>query len=210
MSEPETNRQLPDGTRLLVREVRPDDRALLELGFQHFGSESRYRRFLQPKNALTEHDLRYLTEVDGRDHIAIGTIMFDAQGVAQPVGIARLVRLAPGGEIAEPAVAVVDEMQGKGVGKLLLRELSDRAYACGVRRFRCSVLSSNTPVRALLHELDSKVHLVSSDAGVDTLELELPAPQIADNGDAPRKRLEQLLRLVASKLVSWVPPKISH
>src|SRR5690606_7864857 len=122
MPEPETNRQLPDGTRLLVREVRPDDRELLAIGFEHFGPESRYQRFLCTKSELTERELRYLTEVDGSEHFAIGAVMFDEQGGIQPVGIARYVRLEPGGEVAEPAVAVTDEMQGKGVGKLLLRE----------------------------------------------------------------------------------------
>jgi GNAT superfamily N-acetyltransferase len=202
-----TNRQLPDGTRLLVRDVRPGDRELLQVGFQHFGPASRYRRFLMNKDELSDSELQYLTEVDGSDHFAIGAVTFDAEGVAQPVGIARYVRLQPGGEVAEPAVAVVDEMQGKGVGKLLLHELSDAAYARGVRCFRCSVLSSNAPMSAVLEELDPPIRLLRSGGGVDELEIDVPAPQAVDAQDAPRKRMEHLLRLIAEKLVSWVPAR---
>lgn len=207
MSTHETNRQLRDGTHLLVREVRPEDRALLALGFQRFGPESRYHRFLSAKNELTDRDLRYLTELDGSDHFAIGALMYDQDHAAQPVGIARYVRLEPGGQVAEVAVAVVDAMQGKGVGKLLLRELSDAAYARGVRRFRGCVLPSNAAIRVVLHELDPQARLMHSEGGMDELELDVPAPHTDDAGSAPRRRLEHLLRLVAAKLVAWVPSK---
>lgn len=205
MSPDGTNRQLPDGTRLLVREVRPSDRALFALGFQHFGPASRYQRFLRVKAELTESELSYLTEVDGSKHFAIGAVMFDERGVAQPVGIARFVRLEAGGKIAEPAVAVVDPMQGKGVGKLLLRELSDAAYARGVRQFRCRVLASNGPIGAVLDELGPMVRLIGREGEVDEIEIDVPAPE--PNHDALRKGLLHLLRLAASKLVAWVPSK---
>jgi GNAT superfamily N-acetyltransferase len=210
MVEQGTNRQLPDGTKLLVRQVRPDDRELLRVGFQHFGPKSRYQRFFTAKSELSESDLRYLTDVDGTDHFAIGAVSFDPHGGAQPVGIARYVRLKSGGEVAEPAIAVVDEMQGRGVGKLLLHELSDAAYSRGVRRFRCSVLSSNAAMSTVLHELDPKVRVLRSGSGVDDLEIDVPAPQVVDANDASHKRMEHLLRLIAEKVVSWVPLKVRH
>lgn len=207
MPEQETVKELADGTQVLIRAVRPDDRALLARGFQRFGPKSRYMRFFTPKEELTDDDLRYLTEVDGNQHFALGAIMLDAQGEWQPVGIARFVRLEPGSEVAEAAVAVVDDMQGKGVGKLLLQALSDAAYARGVRRFRCSLLAANEAMSKVLHDLKPKARVVRSEAGVKELEFEVPPPRTekAENGDRPQGN--NLLRLLARRAVSWVPSK---
>jgi len=198
-------KQLPDGTRVLVRSVRPDDRALLSRGFSQFSDESRYRRFFAPKSELTDDDLRYLTEVDGVQHHALGAVSLDEQGQEVPLGIARYVRSTEDAEVAEAAVAVIDAMQGKGVGKLLLHALSDVAYAHGVRRFRCSVLVTNTAIHKVLRELDPAAHVVRSEASVEELELELPAPDAAEPALGPRRRLEKLLRLAAERLVSVRP-----
>jgi len=48
---------LPDGSEVLVRPVRTDDKPLFAAGWQHFGEESRYRRFLGAKGDLTAREL---------------------------------------------------------------------------------------------------------------------------------------------------------
>jgi GNAT superfamily N-acetyltransferase len=205
MPEQETVKELADGTKVLIRAVRPEDRVLIARGFERFGPKSRYMRFFTPKEELTDEDLRYLTEVDGNDHFALGAIMQDAEGQWQPVGIARFVRLSPGSEVAEAAVAVVDDMQGKGVGRLLLRALSDAAYARGVRRFRCSVLATNDAVSKVLQDLKPKARVVRSDAGVKELEFDVLPPRNGEGENGVRPQVDKLLRLLARRAVSWVP-----
>lgn len=201
------HKQLADGTHVLLRSVRPSDRELLARGFEQFSDESRYRRFFVHKSELTDDDLRYLTEVDGIQHCAIGALTIDAEGNEVPLGIARYVRPTPDSDVAEAAVAVIDAMQGKGVGKLLLHALSDVAYTHGVRKFRCSVLVTNTAIHKVLLELDPDAHVVHSEASVEELELELSAPSVVDAAASeppvgPRQRLERLLRLAAERLIS--------
>ncbi|MFT3928015.1 MAG: GNAT family N-acetyltransferase [Myxococcales bacterium] len=202
--DPIIRKQLRDGTRVLLRAVRPTDRALLAQGFEQFSDESRYRRFFVHKSELSDEDLRYLTEVDGVQHHALGAVTLDDRGQEVPLGIARYVRSAEHPEVAEAAVAVIDAMQGKGLGKLLLHGLSDVAYSHGVRKFHCSVLATNEAIHKVLLELAPNAHVVRSEANVEELELELPAP---DTGEpepplGPRQRLENLLRLAAQRLVS--------
>ena len=64
---------LRDGTRVRLRLIRPDDKALLHDGFERLSPASRYLRFLAPKAALSDDELRYLCEVDhekiGRAHV---------------------------------------------------------------------------------------------------------------------------------------------
>ena len=63
---------LRDGSRVLIRPVQPADKALFAESWEHFGEESRYRRFLGAKGDLTARELAYFTEVDHVDHEAIG------------------------------------------------------------------------------------------------------------------------------------------
>jgi hypothetical protein len=69
---------LRDGTRVSVRPIRPSDAALLSAGLAHLSPESARRRFLAPKPRFTLAELRYLTEVDHVDHVALVAVLADA------------------------------------------------------------------------------------------------------------------------------------
>ena len=63
--------RLPDGAQVLIRPIRPDDKGMLSDGLRRLSPESAQRRFLTPKRSFSRTELRYLTEVDGRDHVAL-------------------------------------------------------------------------------------------------------------------------------------------
>jgi len=67
----EVRTRLLDGTRVLVRPIRPDDKPLLREGFERLSNESRLRRFMAPITELDEEQLHYLTEVDFVNHFAL-------------------------------------------------------------------------------------------------------------------------------------------
>ena len=66
MDDTGTAVDLRDGSRVVVRLVRPDDRELLLAGFEWLGPESRYQRFFAPMAELTGDDVTYLTDAGGR------------------------------------------------------------------------------------------------------------------------------------------------
>jgi acetyltransferase len=141
---------LRDGSRVLVRPIRAQDKAALSEGFERLSDESRYKRFLSLLPQLRPMDLVYLTEVDHHDHEAL--VAFDC-GTGRAVGVARYVRLPTDAGTAEFAVTVVDEWQRRGLGTALLGRLSARARAEGVRRFTASVLGENREMLGLLEQL---------------------------------------------------------
>src|SRR5436190_17186204 len=106
-----------DGTQLYVRHVRPADSDAIAAAWQKLSPRSQYLHFLSPKPRLTQRDLRYLTEIDGHDHVALAA--FEMHGQKRLVAVARYVRLADDPESAEVAVTVADDMQGKRIGKQL-------------------------------------------------------------------------------------------
>jgi RimJ/RimL family protein N-acetyltransferase len=162
--------RLRDGSAVTVRPVRPEDRELFVDGFEHMSGESRYRRFMSHKKKLSERELDFFTRLDHDLHEAIGAID-EASGAG--VGVARMHRRADDPEVAEAAVTVVDDWQGKGLGGLLLEKLTARARELGVRHFEASLFTTN---RAMLRLFQKLGCMQSQREGLDlmTIDVELP------------------------------------
>jgi len=187
-----TTHRLPDGTLVRTRPLRPDDREKLRNGFARLSPQSKYRRFFSMPATLSEASLTYLTTTDGQNHVAIGAELGEeGADTSYGIGIARFVRLSEDPEVAEAAVAVIDEMQHRGVGRLLLRELIKTARARGVTTFVCHVVPENEPVKALLHDLDAEAtpHL---EDGLLTYRLTLPEALPGEHDEGPMYRLFRL------------------
>jgi len=167
---------LRDGTAIVLRLVRADDKDLLRTGFDRWSKESRYARFFSAKTHLSDDELRYLCEVDHESHFALGALT-DAE---PPIGlgIARFIRLPeeqePGAPVtAEAAIAVADEAQGQGLGRLLFERLVVAAAERGVERFRCEVLGSNTSMKTLIDKL-APLHTTEVGGGVMSIDFDVP------------------------------------
>ena len=185
--------ELEDGTPVALRLLRPEDRELLRQGFEQLSSESRYQRFMSVKPELTETDLERLTDVDGEDRFAIGAVRLTDDGrEGEGLGVARFARLPDEPEVAEPAVTVVDEAQGKGLGSLLLRRLGAAARERGVRFFRGEVLIRNERMQRLLQShADARV-VTRGDGTVQVL-VALPLSDEAEEDEGPGQLLLRLL-----------------
>jgi len=149
--------RLDDGTLVRLRPVRPADAAELKRGFDRLSPSSRYHRFLAGRTALSDATLRYLTSVDGHDHVAIVAVTDAADGTEAGVGIARFIRTKDDPEAAEIAITVIDDMQRKGVGRVLALALGRAALEVGVKRFRGEILAENVPVRRLLKDVGASI-----------------------------------------------------
>ena len=161
-----------DGTQLYVRHVKASDKELIANAWLQLSEQSQRRRFLAPKPVLTKSDLRYLTELDGHDHVAL--IALRLKDPSCVVGVARYVRLRDDPETAEVAVTVADAMQGKAVGKQLGLLLADEARGRGVRRFSASMLADNRPALRLMRTMSRRLDY-SIDHGVRDLVADLAA-----------------------------------
>jgi len=161
---------LADGTRIALRVVRPSDSPLFADGFQRLSPESRYRRFLGPKNTLSPAELRYFSDCDGVSHFAIGAVVERADGSEEGVGVARFVRSPRTPLAAEAALTVVDARQHNGLGYLLARRLFSAAAERGIRELQFHVLSTNQPMLSLLRKLGQPAeHRADSEFDADVL-----------------------------------------
>ncbi len=146
---------LRDGQQVAIRPVQAGDKQALNDGLKRLSKRSRYLRFMSPIREFSGDQLRYLTELDHRDHMAWAA--FEPRPGGLGLGIARYVRDPDQPEVAEAAVTVVDSHHGLGLGTLLLRQLSCSAHANGIRRFRGYVLEENQPMLRILYELGADI-----------------------------------------------------
>jgi len=177
-----------------VRPIEPGDNAALQGGFARLSEQSRYQRFMSAVSELSESQLRYLTEVDHRDHEAL--IAFDPE-TGEGIGVGRFVRLDDGVS-AEAAVTVVDDWQGRGLGTALSRLLADRARDEGIERFTALLLATNEQMHDVLASL-GPAHVLSRDAGTVEVEVAIPERGIGEH-------LAGVLRVVAGGTVELATP----
>jgi GNAT superfamily N-acetyltransferase len=186
---------LADGTHIVLRHVRPSDASELRRAFDRLSPASRYRRFFGGLSQLTDATLRYLTDVDGLDHVAI-VAATESPDLKQDVGlgVARFVRLPGEPTVAEAAVTVVDDAQRRGLGRLLATILAEAARERGVHTFRAEVLADNGPMSAILEEIGARP--LSTDSGVVTWDVDLGAV----SGLAQGGPVDRFLRAAASSM----------
>jgi len=174
---------LNDGQRVHLRLMRPSDKEMLREGFEHLSPESRYARFMAPKSRLSERELRYLTEVDGIDHFAMGAIRRRFVSKDEGIGSARFVRLTGEPDTAEAAVTVLDEFQGKGLGSILLQRLIEAAWERDIRWFRNELLAENAASKRMIEALSPEVKF--SHAGDGAIIATMPVPEPDRTPTAP-------------------------
>lgn len=162
--------KLRDGSEVLLRPLVSEDRERIREAFDRLSPESRYRRFFVSLRELSGGLLDLLTDVDHDHHEAVVAVEPDAGDI---LGVARYVRMPGRPDRAEASVAVVDDWQGRGLGRALLESLVGRAREAGIARFVAFVQADNR--RAL--EVMSNLGPTTSDFRGDTVELDIELPK---------------------------------
>jgi RimJ/RimL family protein N-acetyltransferase len=133
---------LASGSSATISELRPEHARLVVEGFEHLSPRSRYLRFFTPKSELSPNELWRLMDIDGHERFALGaSVRRDSEWV--PAAVARFARVHSQPDSAEPALTVVDEFQGLGLGTALYARLVRAAQSRGYSRFIAEVLPEN-------------------------------------------------------------------
>ncbi len=194
--------ELRDGTPVLLRQIRPEDRERLAEGLQQLSPASRYLRFHEVIDELSDEQLDYLTQVDHVDHEAIVAVDLDHPEVPG-IGVARYIRDQDEPTVAEAAVTVADDYQGTGAGTLLLGALAARARANGVTVFRNYVLDGNRVMLEVFDHLGARRERETD--GLWRVDLDVPDDE---DGlpDSPAGRAFGAVAKERRRLASLFPP----
>jgi GNAT superfamily N-acetyltransferase len=136
------------GTELRVGFLLPEARAKISAGIAHMSRETIRHRFFGIKNGFTERELKYLTEIDGYHHFALG--VEEVRGSERGIAVMRMVRDDLSPTEAEVALLLIDDYQRTGLGTLLMHFAFVAAAERGVASLRFTYLPDNTGIVKLI------------------------------------------------------------
>lgn len=193
--------ELDDGTPFVIRPIRSTDGPALEAAFARMSPRSRYLRFFTVRQKLGDYLVSSLVDIDHDRHrawvVADPTAESDVgTNEGRGFAVARLAVVQDDPKVADAAVAVVDDMQGRGFGRLLLELLTATALDTGVEFLRFETLAENRRMRAMVTELGATRNHELTDHEVLVFDLPL-ANTDADDGPAIGA-LYDILRWIAA------------
>lgn len=165
--------ELSEGTTVHVRPILPEDEPRLHEAVAAMSERTVYFRFFSPLKRLPDALAHRLAVVDYHDRFAIVATTHKPAGRERIVGVARYDRVA-GADVAETAVAVVDEFQRRGLGSALLTILARVARDHGIKTFTLIVLPENQQMLGLLRKM-GWIHHARLTGGVYEISFDLPA-----------------------------------
>ena len=142
---------LPDGQKIFVRPLRPDDAAGLRAGFRRLAPEDVRMRFFAQMREMSAAMAARLTQLDYNREMALAA--FPADGADRSgLGVVRLVA-DPDNQRAEFAITIRSEDKGRGLGRALMERIIDYAVKRGIGEVWGDVLADNGRMLALCDEL---------------------------------------------------------
>jgi GNAT superfamily N-acetyltransferase len=164
--------ELKDGTKVHLRPIAPEDEPLLHEAVAAMSERTVYFRFFSPIKRMSDALAHRLAVVDYNDRFAIVATTHKPGAKERIVGVARYDRAAQT-DMAEVAVAVIDEFQRRGLGSVLLAELARVGRTHGLRSFQVIVLAENREMLGLLRKM-GWIHQAKVVGGVYEISFELP------------------------------------
>ncbi len=164
--------ELTDGTKVHVRPIVPEDEPLLIEAVAAMSERTVYFRFFSPMKRLPDALAHRLAVVDYQDRFALVGTTHKPAGRERIIGVARYDRAA-NTDVAETAVAVVDEFQRRGLGSALLAILAKVARDHGIKTFTLIVLPENQQMLGLLRKM-GWIHHARLTGGVYEISFDLP------------------------------------
>ncbi|HUY74704.1 MAG TPA: GNAT family N-acetyltransferase [Candidatus Dormibacteraeota bacterium] len=167
--------ELREGTKVHVRPIVPEDEPLLHEAVSAMSERTVYFRFFSPIKRLSDAMAHRLAVVDYKDRFAVVATSDRPRTRERIVGVARYDRAA-GTDIAEAALAVIDEFQRRGLGGALLAILAHVAREHGIKSFSLIVLPENQQMLGLLRKM-GWIHQARLSGGVYEISFDIPEVQ---------------------------------
>lgn len=166
-----TRSQLPDGTDIVVRPIRPEDAEMEQDFIRELSDEAKYFRFMQALQELTPEMLVRFTQID-YDHEMAFIATRERGGREEELGVARYV-INPDRRSCEFALVVSNQWQRKGLAHRLMHHLMEVARTRGLESMDGEVLSNNNKMLELVKALGFQIYNDPDDPGIKQVSMAL-------------------------------------
>jgi len=143
--------QRTDGTDVVIRPIRPEDAELTQEFVRNLSEETRYFRYMNSFQELSESMLIRFTQIDYSREMALIAVLNEQEQEVE-LGVTRYA-INPDGESCEFALVVADNMRGTGLGLKLMVALMDAARSKGLKIMEGEVLKNNVSMLKLMKRL---------------------------------------------------------
>jgi FixJ family two-component response regulator len=167
---------MDDGIQVAYRVIKPEDEAIEQAFVRGLSHTSSRRRFFSPLKQLSPRMLEYFTHYNYPDSFAvIATIRVDDE--ERQIAVARYAPTKLDG-VAEFAIVVADEWQGRGIATYLLSALTTAAAIAGLNRLEGLVMDENEPMIKLAHAMGFTVERSTDDTSIFLVTKVLGSPNL--------------------------------
>lgn len=163
--------QLADGTDITIRPIRPEDARIEQEFVRGLSEESRYFRFMNGVQELSQSMLVRFTQIDYSREMALIAV-HGKNGAEVELGVARYA-INPDAESCEFALVIADSMHSKGLGQRMMTALMDAARSKGLKVIQGEVLANNDSMLKLMDRLGFSVSTSTEDASIKLVSKEL-------------------------------------
>jgi acetyltransferase len=147
-----------------VRPIRPEDAEIERDFVNNLSEQSKYFRFMQTLQELSDQMLIRLTQIDYDRELALIAVT-TASGREEEIGVARYA-INPDGTSCEFAIVVSDQWQRRGLGSRLMTALMEAAKAKGLQVMRGEILANNVNMLSLVRSLGFTTRTSPDDPGI--------------------------------------------
>ncbi|MDH4136868.1 MAG: GNAT family N-acetyltransferase [Anaerolineae bacterium] len=166
-AELETYVTLRAGIKIFFRPIKPTDEAMMQELFYSLSEESIYYRFFHRTPFMPHKKVQRFTTIDYQKEMAIVGVV-EEYGREKIIAVGRY-SLEPESNMAEVALLVHDDWQGRGIGTWLLKYLIQIAKSRKIAGFKAQIMADNQVPLRMTHKtgytvettLDNGVFLVS-------------------------------------------------
>ncbi|MGD8710979.1 MAG: GNAT family N-acetyltransferase, partial [Ectothiorhodospiraceae bacterium] len=163
--------QLPDGTDVTIRPIRPEDAEIEQAFVSNLSAEAKYFRFMETLERLSPAMLARFTQIDYDREMALIAVRHDGDR-EEEIGVARYT-MDPDEEGCEFALVVSDRERRRGLGSRLMHALMESARAKGLSRMHGEVLATNSNMLRLMRHLGFTSTTDEDDPGIRRVAVQL-------------------------------------
>lgn len=143
-----------DGVEVTMRPTKPVDERRLQEHYYNLDKDSVVSRFFHEKTRFVRSDVEGLSQIDYTDNLTI-------IGVIGPFGFGKVIAvgeylLDEKTQLAEVAFSVDKDWQGKGLGQILMKKLSQAAKENGIKGLMAYTVPQNRAMVGLFKTLPYK------------------------------------------------------
>ena len=161
-AELETCATFKDGVEVFFRPIKPTDEAMMQDLFYSLSEDSIYYRFFHRTQVMPHKKVQRFTTIDYQKDMAIVGLV-EEEGREKIIAVGRYALLEPESNMAEAALLVQDDWQGKGIGFWLLRYLIQIAKSRKITGFKAQVVADNRAPLRMAHKTGYTVETTLED-----------------------------------------------